>query len=511
MRDNSSGGQEVSAQEKRLTLLSDDHRKSKVLSVLLMEEGGICLDALNKSLQKTPSVSLKISPVPSLSAALESLSNEEFDAVILNTQRLTDSRGIEAFLWVRNQAPEMPIIGVNPRNNQELAVELLRNGAQDFFPEEELAEGFPLRAIHYAIERQLVAQQESERRTRLILDRSYNPFIAIDAEGYVTDWNAQAEATFGWQRNEAVGKKLADLIIPPEHHHAHEEGLRKFLQEGEGHFLNKYIELEGVHRDGHRIPVEMVMFPVQWGDTFLFCAFMRDITERQQINRQRDEFVATLAHDLKIPLLGANRMLDFLGESLNEAQRDLIKKLRASNERVLDLIKRLLEVYRYEQGKKELYYDRCDLDSIIKQTISEMRPQLDAGSLQVDYKTTNKIPLIIGDPGELRRLFTNLLDNAIKFSPPSAVINIRAAREEDEVRIELEDKGIGIAREDIPKLFQRFWQSEPGRKYAAGTGLGLFLCRQIAEAHGGRILCSSSEGSGALFTVVLPVVAKPLH
>src|SRR5688500_4814137 len=102
-----------------------------------MEEGGICVAALNKSLQKTPSVSLKISPVPSLSAALESLSNEEFDAVILNTQRLTDSRGIEAFLWVRNQAPEMPIIAVNPRNNQELAGELLRNGAQDFFPEEE--------------------------------------------------------------------------------------------------------------------------------------------------------------------------------------------------------------------------------------------------------------------------------------------------------------------------------------------------------------------------------------
>jgi NtrC-family two-component system sensor histidine kinase KinB len=239
-----------------------------------------------------------------------------------------------------------------------------------------------------------------------------------------------------------------------------------------------------------------------------------DITERLKLNQQREDFVATLAHDMKIPLIGANRMLDLLLSSslgrIEKNQAELLAKLRTNNESLLELIRKLLEVYRYEQGSKNLYLERFSVKALLQQCIAEMKAHAEGHNLTLKFEWDGTESWVQADSLELRRLFVNLLDNAIKFTPPGGAITVHLQSVKNEVKIEVQDTGIGIAAEDQRKLFQRFWQGEPGKKYPAGTGLGLYLSRRIVEAHKGRIWCKSAPGKGTTFSLALPLADASL-
>jgi PAS domain S-box-containing protein len=134
--------------------------------------------------------------------------------------------------------------------------------------------------------------RESERRARSIISTSHDAFVAIDEAGVITDWNPQAENTFGWSRKEALGKTLAETLIPRRHRTAHIRGLKRFLSTGKNRVLNRRIELSAMHRDGHEFPVELTISPVQMGDSYIFNAFIRDITERKQTEEIRSRLAA---------------------------------------------------------------------------------------------------------------------------------------------------------------------------------------------------------------------------
>ncbi len=141
--------------------------------------------------------------------------------------------------------------------------------------------------------RAVEALKESEERIRLIISTALDAVITMDARGLVTGWSTQAECAFGWSRDEAIDRPLAELIIPPRLREAHKKGLRHFLAGGEGPVLNTRIEISGLHKAGHEIPVELAISPIQRGSTFEFCAFVRDITERKkaeaELKKHRDE------------------------------------------------------------------------------------------------------------------------------------------------------------------------------------------------------------------------------
>ena len=136
--------------------------------------------------------------------------------------------------------------------------------------------------------------RDSEERTRLIIETAQDAFISIDARGVITAWNAQAERTFGWSHSEAVGRELADTIIPPQHREAHGRGLKRFLATGKGPVLNKSIEITAWHHDGHEFPVELAVWAVRSGDTYTFNAFVRDISERKRAEEEREKLNAQL-------------------------------------------------------------------------------------------------------------------------------------------------------------------------------------------------------------------------
>jgi signal transduction histidine kinase len=229
---------------------------------------------------------------------------------------------------------------------------------------------------------------------------------------------------------------------------------------------------------------------------------------KHQGEQQREDFIATLTHDLKTPIVGANMVLTALLDGtvgkLEAAQAEIIGKLRTSNQALLKMIQNLLEVYKYESGTESLRFDGANLSEIVRFCIDDVRPLTENKHISLEVFCSKPELLLICDEYAIKRVLINLLGNAVKFTPEGGVISVRAFEDANQTRVVVKDTGRGISSEDRQKLFQRFWQGEPGRRYAAGTGLGLYFCYNVVKAHGGKIICESEPGIGTTFTVDLP-------
>ena len=241
------------------------------------------------------------------------------------------------------------------------------------------------------------------------------------------------------------------------------------------------------------------------------------IDEQEKMTLQREDFVSRLTHDLRTPLVAADRMLSlFLQEvfcPISPEMQKAINVMIRSNQNLLEMVNTLLEVYRFEAGKKNLHFDRCDLKIIAAEVVSELTPLALEKNLNLKLDTHELSPtennggIVNGDRLELRRVFNNLIGNAIKFTDTGSIEirifeTLSPANYGSEVIIEVQDTGYGIAAEDQETIFERFRQ---GKNKKSGSGLGLHLSSRIVEAHGGEIQLSSEIGKGSIFTVKLVV------
>ena len=235
-----------------------------------------------------------------------------------------------------------------------------------------------------------------------------------------------------------------------------------------------------------------------------------DVTERVLLEEQRKDFVGTLAHDLQTPVIASDRALELLLSRLKghlepELEK-LISMLKDNNQHLLHMIQSLLEVYHYEAGSRALYFDDVDLKSLITTCVEELTPLAHEQGIVLNCQLTDGNIKARADRTALRRVITNLLDNAIKFSHPGGKVTINAGKQGKEAVFTVEDTGIGIADSDRPHLFERFWHAVSDRRktFKGSSGLGLYLCRQIVEAHDGQIECESEPGKMTKFIVSLP-------
>lgn len=243
------------------------------------------------------------------------------------------------------------------------------------------------------------------------------------------------------------------------------------------------------------------------------------IDERDAIARQREDFVSRLTHDLRTPLIAADRMLVLIRQgALGEISPPILEVLDTmvrSNHNLLAMVNTLLEVYRYEAGRKTLNFTQVDLMEILKEVVQELQPLANEKNLYLNLelgKNSENSPdgkvNVEGDRLELHRVFINLIGNAIKFTEAGSV-GVRLINQHNNkshskpsIIVEIEDTGLGISPEDQTKLFERFRQ---GKHKQAGSGLGLHLSRRIIETHQGTIDVKSEVGKGSCFTVCLPV------
>jgi signal transduction histidine kinase len=219
-----------------------------------------------------------------------------------------------------------------------------------------------------------------------------------------------------------------------------------------------------------------------------------------------NDFMGMLAHDLRSPLIGTWRVLEFLDspDVTDERRAEMLTHLRNANRQMLDLVSELVDVYRYELTPTAQNLQPTDLLASIRSVISALTPAALARRQRFELDTMGNSKIVVwADKIALDRMLTNLLDNACKFSPEATTVKIHVSEtDSSEVRIDVIDRGQGIAPEVRDSLFKRFWHGMPGKAYAATNGLGLYLCHKIAEAHKGKIWFESSD-SGTTFSVTL--------
>jgi len=378
------------------------------------------------------------------------------------------------------------------------------------------------------------AQRDRRRETashmRAVLDAALDAVISMDATGRVTFWNPRAEQIFGWSRQEAVGKPVADLIIPPNMRAAHASGLAHYLRTGEGRLLNRRVEMMAVRRDGSEVPVELALVAVQEGEYHTFSAFLRDITERKRAeaerdrlfmaaekarteaeaaSRAKDEFLATLSHELRTPLtsivgwvyLLRSGKLDPAGVARGLETIDRNAMLQAQ------LVSDILDMSRILAARFRLNVRPLELAPVVAAAIDSLVPAASAKGIRLLPILDPSTGVVSGDADRLQQVAWNLLSNAIKFTPPGGRVQVRLARAEGHAEITVEDTGPGIRPEVLPHVFELFRQGDSSNTRAhGGLGLGLAVVRQLVELHGGTVhAASAGEGAGAAFTIRLPL------
>ena len=259
-------------------------------------------------------------------------------------------------------------------------------------------------------------------------------------------------------------------------------------------------------------PVEISFARVNPEEDFKrFVGVIRDITEQKKADKLRDDFIATLTHDLRTPLLAAIQTLKFfldgaVGE-LDDKQKLLLATMQKSNEDLLGLVNALLEVYKYDAEKLILNKANFNIFELTKQVYDELKPLADTKDITIEIQSKNKEIDIFADKSELRRVICNLCGNAINYTPEGGKVLITINNEDNDLIFSVSDNGCGIPPEDIPNMFQRFSQGT-SKKRSAGTGLGLYLSRQIIESHGGKIWLESKLNKGSEFSFILTDVVK---
>lgn len=254
------------------------------------------------------------------------------------------------------------------------------------------------------------------------------------------------------------------------------------------------------------------------GEMPQFIGTLEDISERKTLEektrrlmllQQREDFLAMLANDLKNPIVGANRVLELLYEGklgeINEVQMDVLSRLMDANKELLNMIQNISSVYRYEKESNSLKFKPLSLSRVALDCLNKVRSAADEKNIELSYDfNENENMSIVGDSDSIMRMIGNLLDNALKFTPDHEHISLRGFSRQGQVVLQIANTGSHIDDEQQSVLFKRPVTSIDGKKYLPRAGLGLYLCRQILEAHNGEISCQSNEDVGTVFTVSLP-------
>jgi two-component system, sensor histidine kinase and response regulator len=369
------------------------------------------------------------------------------------------------------------------------------------------------------------ALRESAEQTRLIIDTANDAFVAMDSAGKIIDWNPRAEEVFGWQRKEAIGRLLADTIIPERYRKAHTDGLAKFLRTGDGPVINRRLEIAAMRRDGSEFIVEFTATPIRRGATYVFNAFLHDITSRkeheQQLQRAKEAaeaasgskslFLANMSHEIRTPMNAILGMTDLvLGTDLSPLQRDYLAVVQESGESLLLIIDDILDFSKIEAGRLDLNAETFALAESVGDMMKLLALRAHNKGLELAFRVAPDVPdVVIGDRARLRQIIVNLAGNAVKFTDHGEIVLDVSLEEsgdpasksnEAHVRFSVRDTGMGITPDDQKRIFDAFEQVDNTntRKFG-GAGLGLAISSRLVKLLGGRIWVESELGRGSTF------------
>jgi len=379
----------------------------------------------------------------------------------------------------------------------------------------------------------LEALNNKEEEIRAIVENLLDCVITIDTRGIVRSTNPALERVLGFAAADVIGRNVS-MLMPEPHHSGHDAYLANYLRTGDARIIGIGREVEGRHKDGRLIPLELAISEYVVRGERLFIGTLRDIRERkrfiaeltqaradaEQANRAKSDFLAAMSHEIRTPMNGVIGMIDVLHQtSLKGYQVEMADLIRDSAFSLLTIIDDILDFSKIEAGKLEIERTPMAVAEVVEKVCGLLDRLAEAKGVKLTLFTDPEIPQdVLGDALRLRQVLVNLANNAIKFSSGgerAGRVSLRAVLAERSpervvVEIQVTDNGIGMDEETVARLFTPFGQADVSttRRFG-GTGLGLAISRHLVGLMGGEITAHSTPGEGSTFTARLHFVPLP--
>ena len=339
----------------------------------------------------------------------------------------------------------------------------------------------------------------SEERNRLIaaLNSSSDAVLAVNGEGRVAFANAAAVRLFDRAQGDLVGNPFV-WIMPSEDA---VEALRASREEGRR-------EARLIERPNRQY-LQVATAPILGGGEWVALVVLRDVTDVKRAEQVRRDFVANVSHELRTPLASVKSVIETLqGGALEDeaTAREFLARADAEIDRLVQMVEELLELSRIESGEVPFAQQPVEMGNVLVEAVERLRPQAERQGLNLTLDVSPDLPPVVGDAERLGRVAVNLLQNAIKFTPAGGSIRVSVALAGGDVTVKVSDTGTGIAPEDLPRVFERFYKADRSRG-SIGTGLGLAVVRHTVEAHGGSVSAESEPGRGSTFSFSIPAAS----
>lgn len=350
------------------------------------------------------------------------------------------------------------------------------------------------------IETKVTTTMRERQRLTAVLAHMADGVVITDGDGHVSLINPAAARLLDTTEQEALARPVAQVM----RHHQLIELWRRCQETGEQQ--TQTVEI------GRRLFLQAIATPLHQPHAQSCLIILQDLTQIQRLRTMRRDFISNISHELRTPLASLKAMVDTLKDGAladPSAAERFLQWIEAEVDAMTQLVEELLELSRIESGQTPLRLHPVAVAEIVLPPVERLRPQAERAGLHVKVKLPEDLPLVSADVERARQVVTNLIHNAIKFTPEGE-ITVSAWSSAGEVIISVQDTGVGISEEDLPRVFERFYKADRARA-GGGTGLGLAIAKHIVQAHGGRIWAESREGAGSTFYFSLGSAASALE
>jgi PAS domain S-box-containing protein len=466
----------------------------------------------------------------SVAQAKEILSGEKFDLVFAD-YLLGDGTAFD----ILESIVDTPAVFATGTGSEELAVKAMKSGASDYLikdPARNYLKVFPevvKNAIrHKRAEDELKKYHEKlvelvkERTEQLAEEKELlavtlssmgDAVVTVDVDNRIMLFNKAAERLTGWRFEEAHGKLVDEIIkIINEQTKLPVEGpIDRVL---ESRKIESGTDLDVlVTRIGCQCPLSATAAPIRRNDGTMTGIVMvfRDVSLQREIDRMKSDFISSVSHELRTPLTSIKAYTETMLHDRNmpeETKLEFLQVINEESDRLTNLINGILEISRIESGTIEITRAPVNVASVVSSAVANLEHLAVKKNIRLDISIADHLPELQGDETKIHSMVTNLVNNAIKFTPEKGHIAVSAQVSRNELVIKVSDNGMGIPKEDLPKIFGRFYRVHRPGKQIQGTGLGLAIVKEIVLRHDGRIDVESEIDKGSTFTVYLPITPE---